>query len=257
MKVKFIFLWVFAVFMFACGTNKEAIYLQGIQDTAIIDSVFTNPLTIHPGDQLSISLSSLNSEADAIINQSNSGGGAANSVGASSGANVAGYKLKENGSINMPRLGSIYIEGKTHEQLKDTLQKLLEPYTKNPIVNVRLLNYQITVLGEVTNPGQLKITTPQTDILQVIGLAGDITPYGRRDNILLIRKMGTNRIVKRLNLTDPNLFRNPYFQLQPGDFIYIEPNKAKKNQTSLTYQLWPMITGSLSLLVVIFATLTR
>lgn len=257
MKYKFIFFWVFFVTLLSCGTNKEAIYLQGIQDTAVIDSVFTNPLTIHPGDQLSISLSSLNSEADAIINQSNSGGGAANTVGGNAGANVIGYYVNENGSINMPRLGSIYVEGKTHEQLKDTLQKLLDPYTKNPIVNVRLLNYQITVLGEVTRPGQLIITTPQSDVLQVIGLAGDITSFGRRDNVLLIRKSGSTRIVKRLNLTDPNLFRNPYFQLQPGDFLFVEPNKAKKNQTSLTYQLWPMITGSLSLLVVLIASLTR
>ncbi len=241
----------------SCGTNKEAIYLMGIQDTAVIDSVFTNPLTIHPGDQLSISLSSLNSEADAIINQSNSGGGASNSIVGNAGTNVIGYYVNENGSINMPRLGSIYVEGKTHEQLKDTLQKLLDPYTKNPIVNVRLLNYQITVLGEVTRPGQIIITTPQSDILQVIGLAGDITPFGRRDNVLLVRKSGSTRIVKRLNLTDPNLFRNPYFQLQPGDFLFVEPNKAKKNQTSLTYQIWPLVTGSLSFLVVIFATFVR
>ena len=91
----------------SCGGSKDLVYLKGISDTAAIDSVFTRPLVIKSGDQLSISLSSLNSEADAIINQSNSGGGAANSVG-TSGANVVGYFVSENGTINMPRLGSIY-----------------------------------------------------------------------------------------------------------------------------------------------------
>ena len=240
----------------SCGGSKDLVYLKGISDTAAIDSVFTRPLVIKSGDQLSISLSSLNSEADAIINQSNSGGGAANSVG-TSGANVVGYFVSENGTINMPRLGSIYVEGKTHNELKDMLQVMLEPYTKNPIVNVRLLNYQITVLGEVTRPGQITITTPQADILQVIGLAGDITPYGKRDNVLLIRKEGNNRIVKRLNLTDPKLFKSQFFQLQPGDFIYVEPNKTKLNSTSLGFQIWPLVSSGISLFVVIYSVLIR
>ncbi len=245
------------IILFAsCGGSKDLVYLKGISDSSAIDSVFTKPLTIKSGDQLSISLSSLNSEADAIINQSNSGGGASNSV-SYSGANVVGYFVSENGTINMPRLGSIYVEGKTHNELKDMLQVMLEPYTKNPIVNVRLLNYQITVLGEVGKPGQITITTPQADILQVIGLAGDITPYGKRDNILLIRKDGSNRIVKRLNLTDPKLFKSPYFQLQPGDFIYVEPNKTKLNSTSLGFQIWPLVTSGLSLLVVMLSIFTR
>lgn len=242
--------------LISCGGNKQFVYLKGIQDTAVIDSVFTKPLTIKSGDQLSISLSSLNSEADAIINQSNSGGGASNSVG-NSGANVVGYFVSENGTINMPRLGSIYVEGKTHNELKDMLQVMMEPYTKNPIVNVRLLNYQITVLGEVNKPGQLTITTPQADILQVIGLAGDITPYGKRENVLLVRKDGSNRIVKRLNLTDPKLFQSAYFQLQPGDFIYVEPNKTKVNSTSLGFQIWPLVTSGISLLVVLFSVIIR
>lgn len=244
------------VMLASCGGSKDLVYLKGISDTLAIDSVFTKPLSIKAGDQLSISLSSLNSEADAIINQSNSGGGAANSVGGS-GANVVGYFVSENGTINMPRLGSIYVEGKTHNELKDMLQVMLEPYTKNPIVNVRLLNYQITVLGEVSKPGQITIVTPQTDILQVIGLAGDITPYGRKDNVLLIRKDGNNRVVKRLNLTDPKLFKSAYFQLQPGDFVYVEPNKTKLNSTSLGFQIWPLVTSGLSLMVVIFSVLTR
>ncbi len=245
-----------SIFAIGCGGNKQFVYLKGIQDTAVIDSVFTKPLTIKSGDQLSISLSSLNSEADAIINQSNSGGGASNSVG-NSGANVVGYFVSENGTINMPRLGSIYVEGKTHNELKDMLQVMLEPYTKNPIVNVRLLNYQITVLGEVNRPGQITITTPQADILQVIGLAGDITAYGKRENVLLVRKDGNNRIVKRLNLTDPKLFKSSYFQLQPGDFIYVEPNKTKVNSTSLGFQIWPLVTSGISLLVVLFSVIAR
>ncbi len=245
---------IVSILAISCGGNKQFVYLKGIQDTAVIDSVFTKPLIIKSGDQLSISLSSLNSEADAIINQSNSGGGASNSVG-NSGANVVGYFVSENGTINMPRLGSIYVEGKTHNELKDMLQIMLEPYTKNPIVNVRLLNYQITVLGEVNKPGQITITTPQADILQVIGLAGDISAYGKRENVLLVRKDGSNRIVKRLNLTDPKLFQSQYFQLQPGDFIYVEPNKTKVNSTSLGFQIWPIVSSGISLIVVIFSVL--
>lgn len=249
-------IWVIGglLMLSSCGGGKDFVYLRGIQDTAKIDSIFTKPLVIHPGDQLSISLSSLNSEADAVINQSNAG---ASIVAGTSGTNVSGYFVSENGTINLPRLGKLKVEGMTHETLKDTLQLMFEPYTKNPIVNVRLMNYTITVLGEVAIPGQLRISTPQIDILQAIGMAGDITAYGKKNNVLLIRKEGSNRIVRHLDLTNPSIFNSPFFQLEPGDFIYVEPNITKKNSTSLTFQLWPLITGTMTLLVVITNSFLR
>lgn len=243
----FIFALVFII-LNSCGGGKEFVYLKSINDTAKIDSVFTSPLKIHSGDLLSITLSSLNPEADAIINQSNSGGG--NTVGGA-GVNVSGYFVSDEGTINLPRLGSIVAEGKTLNQLKDTLQTMFEPYTKNPIVNVRLLNFTITVLGEVNHPGQIKISTPQVDILEVIGMVGDITAYGKKTNVLLIRKQGSNRIVRHLDLTNPKIFESPYFHLQPGDFIYVEPTQTKKNSTSLGFQIWPLATGALTLVIVI------
>lgn len=244
MKIRIFGVITALVSIFGCGSNKEMVYFQGLSDSTVIDSVFWKEVKIHKGDQLSITIASLNGEIDNVINKAN-----ASSLNASGAETQSGYFVTETGYLNLPRVGNFYVEGMTHADLVDTLQNLYQAYTKQPVVAVRLLNFRITVLGEVNKPGQLTFSTPNVDIYQAIGKAGDISPFGRRSDVLLIRQTDSSRVVRRIDLTDPKIIRSDVFQLQSGDLLYIEANQTKKNANSLTFQLWPIVTSGLSLVI--------
>lgn len=246
------FLFFVSFFLVFCGSSKDQVYFTGLKDSTVIDSVYWKEVTIHKGDQLSITVASLNPEMDQIVNQANAVSG--QSAG---GETQSGYFVTEKGVLNLPRVGNLKVEGMSHAALIDTLQILYASYTKSPIVSVRLLNFRITVLGEVGHPGQLTFSTPNVDIYQAIGKAGDITPYGRRSDVLLIRQTDSTRLVHRIDLTDPKVIRSSTFQLQSGDLIYVEANQTKKNTSSLTFQLYPLITSGVTLIVALMGIAGR
>lgn len=237
----------------SCGGNKNLAYFGGIKDSTIIDSVFLKEVRIKKGDQLSITIASLNQEIDNIINKANSIGGA----GAAGGESQAGYFVTEQGLLHLPRIGTLKVEGMTHADLTDTLQILYKEYAKDPIVSVRLMNFRIIVLGEVNRPGQITFSTTNVDIFEAIGKAGDLTQFGRREDVLLIRQTDSTRFARRIDLTQSSIIGSPVYQLQSGDLIYVEANQVKKNTSSLTFQLWPIISGSISLLIAIIGFGTR
>jgi polysaccharide export outer membrane protein len=243
---------VVSYFLTFCGSSKDQVYFTGLKDSTIIDSVYWREVIIHKGDQLSITVASLNPEMDQIVNQANSVSG--QSAG---GETQSGYFVTEKGILNLPRVGNLKVEGMSHAQLIDTLQILYSQYTKSPIVSVRLMNFRVTVLGEVMHPGQLTFSTPNIDIYQAIGKAGDITPFGRRSDVLLIRQTDSSRLVHRVNLSDPKVIRSSVFQLQSGDLIYVEANQTKKNSSSLTLQLFPVITSGVTLVVALMGIVGR
>ena len=242
----------FVLLSLGCGTNKEMVYFQGLSDSTVIDSVYWRQVRINKGDQLSITIASLNGEIDNVINKANS-----SSINGNSAETQNGYFVTETGFLNLPRIGNFYVEGMTHAILVDTLQRLYSAYTKNPVVAVRLMNFRITVLGEVNRPGQITFSTPNIDIYQAIGKAGDITTHGKRSNVILIRQTDSSRIVRRIDLTSPMIIRSDFFQLQSGDLVYVEANQTKKNSNSLTFQIWPLISSGLSLAISILIVLTR
>jgi polysaccharide export outer membrane protein len=237
----------------SCANQKDLVYFNGIKDSTQIDSVFWKEVRINKGDQLSITIASLNQDIDNVINKANSVTGSSN-LG---GENQSGYFVTEKGYLNLPRVGNLMVEGMTHAQLVDTLQITYREFTKDPIVSVRLLNFRVTVLGEVNKPGQLTFSTTNVDLYQAIGKAGDITNFGRRSDVLLIRQTDSSRIVRRIDLTDPSFIKSPYFQLQSGDLIYVEANRTKKNTSSLSFQLWPILTSGASLLIAMLGFATR
>lgn len=244
--------YFFILSLLSCGGSKEMVYFNGLTDSTTIDSVYWREVRINKGDQLSITVASLNNEIDNVINKANS-----SSINASGAETQNGYFVTETGFLNLPRVGNFYVEGMTHAVLVDTLQRLYAAYTKQPVVAVRLLNFRITVLGEVNRPGQLTFSTPNVDVYQAIGKAGDISPYGRRSDVLLIRQTDSSRLIRRIDLTSPEIIRSDFFQLQSGDLLYVEANQTKKNANSLTFQLWPIITSGLSLVMTMIIVLTR
>jgi polysaccharide biosynthesis/export protein len=137
------------------------------------------------------------------------------------------------------------------------LRDQLVPYLKDPAVTVRFMNYKITVLGEVARPATLTVPNERVTVLEALGLAGDLTPFGNRKNVLVIRDSAGLQQVKRLNLLDNSLFKSPFYYLQPNDVVYVEPNSTRVLQSTNTPILLPSIISGISLLVVLVSQISK
>jgi polysaccharide export outer membrane protein len=231
----------------SCGTTRPYVYMQGGFDTTKVTEIPTFDPRIKIGDLLSIIVFSDNPEASAIYNQGGSsalqlpttpGGAGANtgsSGGASSGGGQAplGYLVDERGNITFRDLGILHVDGLTRGQLTDTLNSRLKDYLNHPYCNVRFLNYKFRMLGELQKPGEFSIPDEKINILEAIAMAGDLTVYGRRDNVLIIREDSGKRIFGRMDLTSPNIMSSPYFYLQQNDLVIVEQNKKKSSATDV------------------------
>jgi protein involved in polysaccharide export with SLBB domain len=153
--------------------------------------------------------------------------------------------------IQIPYIGKVQAQGLTRIQLEDTLTQLLKDYTKNPIVNVRFLNYYCSVLGEVSNRGRFAMQNERMTILEAISMAGDLTEFGKRDNVLVVREVNGKRNFARVNLLSKNLFNSPYFYLKTNDVVYVEPVKSKFISRNGVPQYLGIAAVGLSLLITI------
>ena len=194
---------------------------------------------------MSITVTSLNATATEIFNTPNT-------AGSQPGQGVAGYLVNFDGTIQFPMLGSIKAAGFTKEQLKENLRKSIvdRQLLLDPIVNIRYLNFRVTVLGEVKNPTVLTIPNEKVSLLEAIGLAGDLTIYGKRENVLIIREENGQKLIKRINLNSNELLSSPYYYLKSDDVVYVEPNKARV-ASARGGQWVPAALSALSLLVVV------
>lgn len=224
----------------SCGSTRPFTYMQGQFDTAKLSQINVSDPLIRKGDMLSIIVYSDNPQATALYNQPLTGAGAGSSAASSSttgsgstspsvsGAPTSsGYLVDERGNIAFQGIGFLHIEGLTRGQLIDTLNARLGQYLTNPYYSIRFLNYRVFMLGEVTKPGMISIPGDHINILEAIGLAGDLTFYGRRDNVLIIRDSSGKRQFARLDLTKPEIMGSPYFYLQQNDLVIVEQTKKK------------------------------
>jgi polysaccharide export outer membrane protein len=224
-----------AVMFSSCGNLKELTYMQGSFDTTKLSQAKIIDPIIQKGDLLSIIVYSDNPEATKIYNQllittGSPGGGDAGGNGAAISGTTpssAGYLVDENGNIEFQGLGLIHVDSLTRSTLRDTLNERFKPFLTNPYYNIRIINRKYTMLGEVNRPGIYSISGDQVNLFQAVGLAGDLTFYGRRDNVLFIRETNGKRQFARLNLTKPDILISPYFYLQQNDIIIVEANKNK------------------------------
>lgn len=166
------------------------------------------------------------------------------------------YLVNKKGDINFPILGSLKVLGKSTRELAVELQAALALYVKEPLVNVRIQNFKVTVLGEVKNPGVFRVDNETISILEALGRAGDLTIQGARTTVTLIRTVGNERKSIVLDLTQEDLFLSPYFFLAQNDVLYVAPNKAKIN-SSIVGANTSIIFSSISSLVSIIAILIR
>ena len=241
--------------LFSCESNKklrqDLLYLQGNLDTAGNEIVKYAEPKIQIGDMLAITVYSDDPEATNIYNQAQ--------ITAGSTVTAPGYLVDQQGNIRFQGLGALHVEGLTKLELMRRMDDSLKRFLMNPYTDIRFLNFKVNIIGEVAKPGPVTIPEGRLSILELIGLAGDLTVYGRRDNVLVIRELEGKREFGRLNLKDPQLFQSPYFYLQQNDVVFVEANKRKPsgNEQAVTrnIQIAGMLAGLVSTIIVIYTLL--
>ena len=242
--------------LLGCTSAKELVYFQkdsfATGPQAIAEQT---PLTIRTGDVLSIQVSSLNQEASDFFNPYANSATTDKVAYQFTGTNplppAVGYLVDPEGTIEMPLVGKIEIKGLTVTQAATVIRDRLKKYLREPTVSIRNQSFRISVLGEVTRPSLFTIPDDHITLLEALSLAGDITIYGRRDNVLLIREVNGQRNFVRIDMTRRDLFRSPYFYLRPNDTIYVEPGKARITSADRLYLLIPALASTLSLIAII------
>jgi polysaccharide export outer membrane protein len=235
-----------------CVSNKNVPYFRGLGEGVIPSSIASLEPIINKSDVLSITVTSPNPDATLMFNAPNV---QATQTTATAGniSPSAGYLVSQDGTIEFPALGKIMAAGLTKEKLKEEITKRLldSKLLIDPIVTVRMLNYRVTVLGEVARPTVVSVPNERISILEALGIAGDITIYGKKENVLLIREEKGGKLIKRINLNSSEIFSSPYYYLKSNDIVYVEPNQARVASASRTQQLLPTILSALSFVAII------
>ncbi len=249
-------LGAFILGLTACKTYQKVPYFRNIPaDSAtyargrIIPTVAYQALKIKPDDLLGITISTLDNST-AVLTETTarpqSAPGAAMMPQAGSG-----FLVSAAGTVELPLLGSLLVSGYTTEQVKEQIRARAAKYYKDPVVSVRIMNFKVTVLGEVGHPGTYFVSGEKATLLDALGLAGDLTIYGNRRNVLLLRDSGGKQKSIRFNLNDGQVLTSPYLYLQQNDVVYVEPGKAKAaaNNAART-QTIAIIGSAISVLIV-------
>jgi len=247
----FVLMGLFAISISSCVSLKKVVYLNNLSDsTGNLTNAKTDFETpIQKNDLLSIAIGGSNAD-DLITLNSGSGIVPGATIGGTTSKSL-GYLVEADGTIQLPFIGKVRAEGLTRLQLEDTLTLLLKDYTKNPIVNVKYLNYNYSVLGEVNHPGKFDMDNEKTTIFDAIASAGDLTVLGKRDNILLVREVNGKREYGRIDLLSKDLFKSPYFYLKTNDVVYVEPVQSKFFSRNGVPQYIGIAAGALALLLTI------
>ncbi len=250
-------LFITMIGMSSCLNTQQVSYFANAGDTTLLTRTEDAEALVQKNDILSIYISSLNAEASAVFNAPNT---QATSTSSTTGTTTAGgYLVNPEGNIQLPILGTIKAAGITKRQLKEeiTNQILDKKLLLDPIVTIRHLNYEVTVIGEVAKPTVINVPNEKISLLKALGIAGDITVYGKKENVLLIREVDGKRKVKRINLNSKNFLTSSYYYLQPNDVVYVEPNKQKVVNANRNQQLLPTILSGLSIIALVITQVVK
>ncbi len=237
----------------SCASKKDVVYFQnaGDYETIVSDNSHTNKFKID--DVLSIHVSTLDPQASIpfnLIKASEDGGLRAEQLD---------YIVDKNGEIDFPVLGAVKLVGLSPEEAKNLLKDKLSPYLKDPIVNIRLKNFSVTVLGEVRRPGTYPVNGEQITVLEAIGLANDLTIKGIRENVMVIRDFNGTKVYTRIDLTKKEALNSPVYYLTQNDVVYVEPNESAVNASAFDSRvsIWVSIASLLITSTVLLITRTN
>lgn len=244
----------------SCVSPKSIVYFQGDTLKHSSQAVVQNYVpTIQSGDMLAIVVGSLNSEANEMFNAVNMTTTASTNYSTTSaGARLQplGYLVDADGNVEIPMIGKIKIKGMSTPVAADSIRLRLTNFLKEPSVVVRNLNFKVSVLGEVNKPAIYVVPDEKITLPEVLSLAGDLTIYGKRNNVMVIREENGNRQYARLDLTSREIFNSPYYYVHKNDVIYVEPVKTRLAATDRRQQLVPVISsivaavGTLGILII-------
>lgn len=252
---------IITMMLSSCSSWRKINY---IQDAADVDSMVIQEqpvINAHKGDKMNIYVSSRNQESASPFNLTAPMSTSSSGEGGLSGSNsqTVSYQVDDMGNINFPQIGVIHCEGMNQRQLanyiKDTL--IQGDYLKDPIVTVEFLNMKVSVLGEVAHPGSYEINNGQMTLLDALSMAGDLSIYGRRDRVAVIREYQGQRTIVYHDLRSKELFNSPYYYLNQNDIVYVEPNHAKAGQRLENRWNQPSTWASLLTATISLITLIR
>ncbi len=234
-----------AALLWSCATPTNIAYFQDMEESQVLQNQKVTPIRLKPMDQVSIIVNTRVPEVTAMFNMpyyTNRIGETQSLTSASgtnyslSASNISGYTLDADGNIDFPVLGKINLAGKTREEAANYIKELIvaSKQTKEAVVTVEFMNLGFSVLGEVTRPGRYKIDRDRFTIFDALGLAGDLTINGQRENVTLVRHNGQADEVFKLNLLDAGqLYSSPAFYVQQGDMIYVLPNEKRVRESTV------------------------
>ena len=243
----------------SCNSSKRIAYFENVKDDSYKSLLGTIEAPIQRNDILSINISSLNAEASAIFNPGSTAGNKESTTAAGGNIQSGGYLVNSDGNIQLPILGNVTAAGLTKKQLRESITNtiLTKKLLIDPIVDIRHLNFEVTVIGEVAHPTVITVPSERISLIKALGLAGDLTIYGKRENVLLIREENGIKITRHINLNSSEFLNSPYYYLQPNDVVYVEPNKTKISTASRSQQVVPIILSSLSIVVIVLDRLIK
>ncbi|MBR4920444.1 MAG: polysaccharide biosynthesis/export family protein [Prevotella sp.] len=262
--VSVLFLTV-ALWLSSCSSSKNVAYIQNSDQFDAARSTYLYDARIMPKDVLTITVNTVNPEAaepfnlvvSTALNTSNGG----RNLGQSRALQT--YLVGNDGTINFPVLGQLHVGGLTKSECETMIHDKILPYLnakENPVVTVRMANYKISVIGEVARPGVFTVGNEKINIFEALAQAGDLTIYGVRDRVKLIREeYNGQKNVYTLNLNDVNIISSPYYYLQQNDIVYVEPNKVKARNSGIgqSTSLWLTSTSILVSLASLLYTILK
>lgn len=238
----------------SCVSRKEMVYFQDIEQLRKSENRRSgNNLEIQPDDVLTIRVSAPEQEAALPFNLTKSIASQERIMGE---VELETYLVSNEGTIEFPVIGNMEVKGLTNIELSKKIQSEIREYVKDPIVNVRILNFQISVLGEVNNPGTFSIEDDHITLSKALSMAGDLTIFGKRDNILVMGEDGDHKTYAYLDLTDANVVNSPHYNLRQNDVIYVEP-RGTKSQSASSIGLASTYLSIVSVLVSLVILITK
>lgn len=248
---------------YGCVSPKQIVYFQSSDTTRLVQLPIIKPVVsrIQQNDILAITVGSFNQESNEILNFANINAlTTTNFPGQQAGFprnQPLGYLVDAQGYVEVPFVGRLKLTGLTLEEAANLVRIEVSKSLKEPAINVRFLNHKFSVLGEMNRPGTYNLLEDNITLPEALAMAGDLTIYGQRNNVMVIRETNGVREVARLNLLDRDVLNSPYYYIRNGDLIYVEPSKAKATFTDRSIQLVPVITSIATTFLVLLNLVLR
>ncbi|TQI70438.1 polysaccharide export outer membrane protein [Gramella sp. Hel_I_59] len=224
---KFLIIVLISSCLFSCATKDQVVYFNDVQELEGRENLLDYEPQIEKNDvlRINVSSSSVNPEIVAPFQMNQQGG----QSGGGGGQNLSltGYLVSPDGTINFPVLGTIAVKGLTRTEIQEKLEEEILDYVRDPVVDVRIVNFSVTVLGEVGSPGRVQISDGRVTMPELLAMSGDISYTGKRQNIRVIRESNGVKSVGFIDMTETDLFNSPFFYLKQNDIVYVEPTYAR------------------------------